>query len=121
MKRSRISEALATIRGAIFLFCIFGFPFVIFGAISLDGMLSKGPLEDFRIGNVEVPKYQGAGASFLDMFIFCAIALIALTVAIYLRYRHHKTTLDFFRKNGMTDIDGDGKVDSFADDFLDDI
>ena len=121
MLKMRIKEALATIKGAIFLFLIFGFPFILFGVISLGGIIYKGALEDFKIGNVEIPKFMGAGASYLDVFIFCIIGILAVAISIYARYRHHKATIDLLRSKGIHDYDGDGKIDNFTDKFLDDL
>ncbi len=119
--KKRFRYLLATVRGALFLFVSFGmFPFVI-GVIALGQTISEGPMESFRIGQTDVPKWLGAGATNLGICVFCLVVLIALAVCIVLRYLQHRETLDFLRGRGIDDFDRDGKVDSFADSFLDDL
>ncbi len=121
VNRNRIAELWATIRGAFFLFFSAGSLFIVFGVISLGRMIEFGAHSAFKLGNTEIPKWQGAGATNIGVFIMCTVGLLAVVVAILLRYQQHKKTLELFRSRGVTDMDGDGKVDSFADRFLDDI
>lgn len=120
-RRNRLAEWLATIRGSLKLFFLAGSLFLFFGVISLGRLLNEGPHAAFRLGHTEIPKWQGAGATNLGVFIMCAAGLLAVLVAIYLRYRQHRATLAWLRSRGVTDFDGDGKTDSFADRFLDDL
>jgi hypothetical protein len=99
----------------------FGGVFIIFGVISLDRIFTMGPLEDFRIGNVPIPSWQGASASNVSVFIFCLVGLLTVVIAIVLRYLHHRKNLEYLRSKGIYDGDGDGKVDSFEDRWLDDL
>ena len=121
MRRNRLAEIWATLRGALFLFFTFGSLFIIFGVISLGRIFEFGAHTAFRVGNTEIPKWQGAGATNIGIFIFCVAGLIAVALAIYLRYRQHQGKIQLLREKGITDFDGDGKVDSFADRFLDDL
>jgi hypothetical protein len=42
-------------------------------------------------------------------------------VAVAWRYFYHRKTIEYLRGKGIKDFDGDGKPDSFADKFLDDL
>ena len=117
--RDRISEVLATVRGAVGLFLIFGAGFIVLAVISLRSALDKGWNETFLLGNVPMPKLYGAGATNYDVFSLCIFVLVALVVAIVSRYLYYRKTIEALRKRGISDYDKDGKVDSFADDFLD--
>jgi hypothetical protein len=55
------------------------------------------------------------------VFSFCVLGVLAVMVAIVWRYVHHRKTLKFMRERGVNDFDRDGRTDSFADDFLDDL
>jgi len=55
-------------------------------------------LLQYRLGFIEVPKYLGAGASYLDVLILNACAVLALLIGIGLRYYHYRHERDFIRK-----------------------
>lgn len=119
--KRRLRHVMATIRGALFLLLAFGSIFIVFGVISLGRILNEGPMEPFRIGATDIPKWLGAGATNLGVAIFCLTGIVALAFFIALRYIQHRETLQFLRERGIDDFDEDGKVDSFADRFLDDL
>lgn len=119
--RSKLRETLATLRGALFLFSVLGSFFFIFGVISLGRMLSGDPLGEFRLGNVPLPRWQGAGAANIHVFIFCLVGIVTVAVAIVIRYFYYRKTIEFMRSRGINDIDKDGKIDSFADKHWDDL
>lgn len=49
--------------------------------------LGNGLLQ-YRLGFIDVPKYLGAGASYLDVLILNVCAIVALLIGIGLRYYH---------------------------------
>ncbi len=57
-------------------------------------------LEQFRLGHVEIPKFLGAGATFLDVFILNIATVIALLIAFYCRYRYYEPERDILKKLG---------------------
>jgi hypothetical protein len=95
--------------------------FWIFGVIALDRAIKLGPMEVFRIGSVPIPKWEGAGFTNLDVLIFCGVAIVALAVALVVRYLHHRGKLRALRSRGITDFNQDGRRDVFTDRFLDDL
>lgn len=54
--------------------------------------------EQFRLAFVDVPKYLGAGASYLDVLILDAIAVLALLVGLGFRYYYFRHERDFIKK-----------------------
>lgn len=120
-RRNRLSELLATARGAAKLVLIFGSPFLVFGVISLGRIYSSGPFSQFALGDVFIPKLMHPGATNLAVFSFCSAGLLLVVVAVLWRYFHHRKTLKYLRQKGVRDFDADGKTDNFADKFLDDL
>ena len=118
-KRDHISETQATIRGVLEIFFVWGLGFILLGVLALNAVLNGEWDERFTVGNVPIPKFYGAGASNLDMLIFCVIGLVCICVAIVRRYLYYRGIIETLRKKGIEDYDNDGRVDSFADDFLD--
>ena len=84
-------------------------------------MLSTGPLEDFRLGNVPIPSWQGASASNVSIFVFCGVGLVVVTLVIVLRYLYYRKDIEYLRSKGIYDVDEDGKMDTFKDKWLDDL
>ena len=121
VKRNRLAEILATAWGAAKLLLIFGSFFLILGVISLGRIYSSGPFAPFVLGDVYIPKFMTPAATNLAVFSFSAAGLFLVIVAVVWRYLHHRKTLRFLRERGVRDFDGDGKTDSFADTFLDDL
>lgn len=116
-QRDHLVEFLATIRGAIGSFLITGSGFILLGVIALKGALAGDWHEPFLLGNVPIPTYYGAGASNSDVVIFCSVGILFLAIVIVRRYLYYRDVVEALRKKGITDYD---KVDSFADNFLDD-
>ncbi len=54
--------------------------------------------EQFRLGFVDVPKYLGAGASYLDVLILDALIILALFVGLGFRYYYFRHERDFIKK-----------------------
>lgn len=54
--------------------------------------------EQFRLVFVDVPKYLGAGASFLDVLILDALIVLALLVSLGFRYYYFRHERDFIKK-----------------------
>ena len=119
-KRNHFLEALATAKAALSMFLILGSFFILFGVLSLDRMIRIGPLEDFRIGNVPIPSWQGASASNVSIFVLCLVGLVTVVVAIVMRYLHYRKDIEHLRSKGIYDVDEDGKMDMFKDKWLDD-
>ena len=120
-KRNHFKEALATAKAALYMFFLFGTFFIVIGVISLDRMLTIGPLEDFRLGNVPIPSWQGASASNVSIFVFCLVGLVTVAIAILLRYLYYRKDIEYLRNKGIYDVDEDGKIDTFKDKWLDDL
>jgi len=120
IKRNKLKEAYTTAKGAIILVLVYGFLFIIFGVISLDRIIENGSDQIFALGSVPIPKFLGAGATNLSVFLFSLAGFILIVFAVAVRYFQHKSKLKFMRENGIYDLNKDGKVDSFEDDFLDD-
>ena len=119
--RHRMAEALATVRGASLLVGVLASPFLVLGAFSLAAILRGDALSSFAIGQATPFKFMGAGATYLNVLIFCAIGFLSVLAVVVLRYRHHREMVEFLRARGVTDYDRDGRRDSFADRFLDDL
>ena len=118
--RNRLDESLATIAGALGLFVLFGLPFIILGTISGIGCFTRGPFAPFALSDM-APNFMHAAATNLAVTSMCLAALAMLLVAIAWRYFHHRKTIEFLRRKGITDFDGDGQTDNFASKFLDDL
>lgn len=54
--------------------------------------------EQFRLAFVDVPKYLGAGASYLDVLIYDAFVVLALLVGLGYRYYYFRHERDFIKK-----------------------
>ena len=118
--RDPVGEALATARGFLFLLVAFCFFPIILAVIALDRIRTYGPLERFQLGNTDIPWMYGSGASNLDVLIFSVAVVVALIIGIVIRYYYFREKIDFLRSKGMTDLNKDGQIDSFADDHIDD-
>ena len=118
--RNRLDEALATMAGALGLFFLFGFPFILLGTISGIGCFTHGPFAPFALSDM-APNFMHAAATNLAVTSMCLAGLVLLLVAIAWRYFHHRKTIELLRQKGITDFDGDGRTDNFASKFLDDL
>ncbi len=96
-------------------------PFVAIGTIAIDRGMRIDWLADFKIGNVEIPKFMGTHASNLDVVILCGVAIAAVAVAYLVRYLTYRQFLARARARGITDLNGDGRTDVYTDWFLDDL
>ncbi len=72
-------------------------------------------LEQFKLGNVDIPKLLGAGATFLDVFILNIATTIALVIALYCRYRYYEPERDILRKLGKEKEGSTGFWDDLGD------
>jgi len=117
---ARLLESLATLAGALRLFLLFGFPFIFFGIISGIACITRGPFAPSALSEM-APKFMQAAATNLMVTSMCAAGLLLLVIAITWRYFYHRKTIELLRKKGVTDFDGDGKRDTFASKFLDDL
>ncbi len=54
--------------------------------------------EQFRLGFVDVPKYLGAGASYLDVLILDVFVVLALLAGLGYRYYYFRHERDFIKK-----------------------
>jgi hypothetical protein len=120
-RRNRVCEALATLQGAIFLLFCIGSPFIFLGVISLDRLLAEGPFEPFRVGGVAIPKFLAPGVNNLSVLILAVVGFVALLDSVAHRYFYHRKNLEYLRSKGINDFNGDGRRDTFADEFLDDL
>ena len=102
------------------MFLLFGFPFIFLGIISAIGWRTHGPFEPFALSSI-IPKFMTASATNMAVTLMCAAALVLLVVAITWRYLHHRKLIELLRSKGVTDFDGDGRTDNFANKFLDDL
>ncbi len=118
-KRNKFKEMAATVRGAVYLFCMYNSLFIVFGVISLSRIFEFGAGGEFRIGNVPIVKWMGAGASNLDVFLFCATGVVLVTIVIVRRYFYFRKDIELLRSKGIYDVNKDGKIDSFADNLFD--
>jgi hypothetical protein len=118
--RDRVNEIMATIGGAIRLFLLYSFPFFFLGTISGIGIYTNGPFARFALSDL-LFQFMQEGATNLAVFGFCVMAIVCLVVAIIWRYFRHRQTIAYLRQKGITDLDGNGRTDSFADKFLDDL
>lgn len=116
-----IEEIVAAIRGTLLWFTLLGWPFIVLGVIAVDRALDTNPLQEFAIGNVPIVRFLGARASNLDVAILCGMALVVLVVGLVVRYFQHREKLRFLRGRGIRDLDKDGQVDTYTDQFLDDL
>jgi hypothetical protein len=119
--RRYLQDSLATARGAAKLILIFGSPFLVLGFISLSRVYTHGPFEHFVLNDVYIPKFIAPSATNLVVFTFCAAGFLMVLVSVIWRYLHHRKMIAFLRQRGVRDFDGDGRTDSFADKFLDDL
>ena len=78
----------------------------------LDKVINGQSLEPFRLGNVPIPSFQGAGASYLDVLILFGAAFLAVNIAMIIRYHQLKNERDFKKKYGIKDHK------SFTDDLI---
>jgi hypothetical protein len=66
-------------------------------------------------------KYGWITATNLVVLVTCGIGFLASILAVVLRYIENRDKIELIRSRGITDFDGDGNTDSFADKFLDDL
>ena len=78
----------------------------------IDKVIKGQSLEPFRLGNVPIPTFQGAGATYLDVLILFLVAFVAVNIAILIRYNQLRNERDFKKKYGIKDDK------SFADDLI---
>lgn len=78
----------------VFLFVAIG---VLLGptVVCLDKIISGYGGAIFRLGNVPIPKYLGAGATYWDVFVLDVICLGVLCLGIYYDYSEYKLEKDF--------------------------
>lgn len=69
-------------------------------------------LEQFRLGHIDIPKFLGAGATYLDIFILNIATVIALLIALIFRYRHYEPERDILKKLGK---EKEGRTSFFDD------
>lgn len=119
--RFRSTFALATLRATLRWFLAYAGIFIVWGVIAVDRVIRLGPMERFRLGDVEAPKLMGGHASNLAVAIFCGVAIVTIAVGLAIRYFHSRAFLARARSKGVTDLNGDGKVDVYTDRFLDDL
>lgn len=118
--RDRVNEALATIGGALRLFLLYSLPFIFLGTISGIGIYADGPFALFALSHVLFSFMQEAATN-LAVFSLSVLGVVCMVAAILWRYLHHRKTIAYFRRKGITDVDGNGCTDTFADKFLDDL
>lgn len=78
------------------------------GAAGSNGIAAAHP------GRMEAPDSKG------NAIWHCAVGLVALANGIVMRYRYHRETIETCRSRGITDLNKDGTINGFADDFIDD-
>ncbi len=71
-------------------------------------------IEPFTFGSVEIPKLQGAGATFMDVFILNAAIVIAVVIAFIVRYKYYEPERAIIKKHMLKDKAG--FWDNLADD-----
>ena len=122
-RRSKWVEALSTVKGALRLYFVSGFTilFIIFGVISAGGGISRGWMEPFLIGETWSPKFTGTGGTYMSVAMFALFGLIARAVFIAIRWYQLRWLIEEFRSRGAYDVNNDGRPDTFADKFLDDL
>lgn len=116
-----IEEIVAAIRGTLLWFTVLGSPFIVLGMIAIGRALDTGPLARFAILRRPFGTFLGAPVSNLDVAILCGMALVVLVVGLVVRYFQHREKLRFLRGRGIRDLDKDGQVDTYTDQFLDDL
>ena len=123
VRRDKLVEALSTLRGAVRLYVLSGYTigFVIVGVIAAGRGVAEGWMEPFMYGKTWVPGYTGTGGTNLSVAIYAAFGLVARAVFIVIRWYQLRWIIEEFRKRGAYDVDGDGRTDTFADKFLDDL
>lgn len=123
VKRDRLVEALSTFRGALRLFFYSGYTlgFVLLGLLAAGRGYLDGWMEPFMIGQTWVPGITGTGGRNLSVVIYAVFGLLARAFFIGVRWYQLRWIILEFRKRGAYDVDGDGRTDSFADKFLDDL
>jgi hypothetical protein len=118
---TRLRFALATMRGALWLVVLVGFPFALFAFLSLGQIFMRGAHAQFVLGTAYIPKFLSPSSTNLSVLMFSVVGLLAVVAAVVARYLYHRKTLLFLRRRGVYDYDKDGRTDSFADGFLDDL
>jgi len=118
-ERNRKAEAFATIRGALRISALYSSLFLVLGTICLSQILAGNGGELFKLGNTPIPKLLGAGATYNLMFLTSLAGVSVVLVAVLLRYFYYREYIEELRNKGVTDLDGDGNIDTFADTFLD--
>lgn len=118
--KKELSNFFYTLRGLALVFFVFNFGFIVYGVISLDKIIKGGGLELFMLGNLPVPKYLGAGASNIEMFIFCVIGVIAIFIGLIRRYLEMRDDIAMMRKLGLRESDFRSPYNSSVDEVFDD-
>lgn len=76
-------------------------PFLGLTALCLLKVQAGQGLQPFRLGMVDMPRFLGAGASYLDVLLLCLLVPAALLTALLLRYRYYRDERDFLRRHGL--------------------
>lgn len=117
---TKLQYALATLRGTLIKFAMYSSFFLVLGSLALDRCIRIGPLESFRLGSVEIPKFSGAYATNLSVAILCGVAVLVIVAGLVYRYLYFRAFLARMRSQGQTDLNSDGEIDVYTDRFLDD-
>lgn len=118
--KKELSDFIYSLRGLALVFFVFSIGFIIYGVISLDKILKGEGLELFMLGNLPIPKYLGAGASNIEMFIFCVIGTLAIFIGLIRRYLEMRDDIAMMRKLGLKEEDFRSPYGSSVDDVFDD-
>ena len=94
--------------------------FLLFGVISLGEIMKGNALELFTLGNVPIPTFIGAGASNVEVSIFCFIGMVAILFGLIRRHLYLRDEYDFMRKHGISEKDVDRRIDRYSDGMFDD-
>ena len=119
MKPTKLQLIYATISRSFGYYLLYNSLFIVLGVISIGAIITSGPLEPFKIGNTVIPRFIVGGTN-LSVALLCLVGIILVTFVFIRRYLHHRKTINFLRRKGLYDYDGDGKIDTFMDEFLDD-
>ncbi len=80
----------------------------------IDKVLRGEGLEPFKLGNVPIPKFLRAGASYQDALILMIVAVQSLMAGLFFRWRYYRLEDDFKNKYKIKD------KSSFADKLIED-
>ena len=103
--KQEIKDFIYTLHGLAFLFVGLNTGFIIYGVVALDEIYQGNGLELFKLGNLPIPKFLGAGASNIEMFIFCIVGVIAISIGLIRRYLYLRGDIAMMRKLGVKEED----------------